>query len=277
MMRFRTRLSCELLETRANPSGNVTATVLGGSLRLVGDAGDNDISVSIFASGSVSVLGNFGTTVNGGSAFFGSGVTKDVRINLNAGNDALTIDGTVPRDLRVDLGTGDFDFMGTAFGPQPSLTVGRSLVVNAASVGDFILFDSIIVNGDAQFNFGAGNDGLAINQSIFHGNVDVNTGAGDDYVEFASNIFLPGPFDTHIGGRFRVRTGAGADVVRLTGVTFESCVLVDLGNEDDQLFVNNCVFQGFTSFDGGAGTDILQQANNAFESCVHVDDFEFEI
>src|SRR4029453_9596452 len=57
------------------------------------------------------IAGDAGTTVNGGESVFAKNVTSNVTIKLGDGNDMLDISETFdfPRNLVIDLGTGDDD------------------------------------------------------------------------------------------------------------------------------------------------------------------------
>src|SRR5262245_43598107 len=105
MRTFRT-LAVERLEERRLLAGNVTASVVNGNLVVSGDSASNDVVIAQTPSGIV-VLGQPGTTINGGASFTAVGVTGDVRVTLGGGNDTLQAAVAVPRDLTIDLGSGD--------------------------------------------------------------------------------------------------------------------------------------------------------------------------
>ena len=86
---YRPRL--EALETRLTPAGNVTAVLAGGTLTLTGDAQDNAIAVTQSAPSSFTISSDDGTTtINGGAdAVTITGVTRDLRVLLDGGNDRL--------------------------------------------------------------------------------------------------------------------------------------------------------------------------------------------
>ncbi|MDW7995997.1 MAG: hypothetical protein RMI91_15225, partial [Gemmatales bacterium] len=123
-MRIRSRfaqLRIEPLEGRSLPAGNVTATLIAGTLRIVGDAAGNDITVNVIGS-SVVVTGNSGTgtTVNGVStpASFPATQVKALDIRMNDGNDEVEVDGlnlTRTSSLRGGDGDDDFTIMNSYF------------------------------------------------------------------------------------------------------------------------------------------------------------------
>ncbi len=83
------RLSCDQLEDRDNPAGNVSAVIgADGVLYIRGDAADNVFSVRQNNFGDLFVFGVSGTTINGQSAvYLGRGYPTAVSIVTDAGND----------------------------------------------------------------------------------------------------------------------------------------------------------------------------------------------
>ncbi|MCS7015376.1 MAG: hypothetical protein NZM42_04555, partial [Gemmatales bacterium] len=70
----------------------MTATLIAGTLRIVGNSDDNHITVNVNVSGiSVVVTGNSGTTVNGVStpAIFPATQVKALDIRMNDGDDVV--------------------------------------------------------------------------------------------------------------------------------------------------------------------------------------------
>src|SRR5262245_59984329 len=104
------RLCVELLEDRCLLAGNVTAAVVNGSLIVTGDAESNDVLLVQTAQG-IEVHGVVFsgeppavTTVNGGESFTAVGLTRDIKVDLGAGNDTLGAAFVAPGDLTVDMG-----------------------------------------------------------------------------------------------------------------------------------------------------------------------------
>src|SRR5262245_2693277 len=73
----RANLGLERLDDRIVPAGNVTGTVLDGTLTLIGDPQSNNIEISGFQ-GNIRVTGQGGTTVNGAASADFSGAYQDV-------------------------------------------------------------------------------------------------------------------------------------------------------------------------------------------------------
>src|SRR5258708_6010556 len=89
------RPALEGLERRALLAGNVTAFFNSGSLLLSGDAAANGVSIEQVAGGKYVVSGfaldGSPTLINGAPYKVFSGVTNDVAVNLEGGNDLLVI------------------------------------------------------------------------------------------------------------------------------------------------------------------------------------------
>jgi hypothetical protein len=117
-----THLLCrrvELLESRIALAGDVTAQLIGGHLVITGDAQANAFEIFETVGGTISAVAyvlkslDDSTTINGSSQPFTiSGVTRDVRISLGAGDDLLRVGKTgesfrALRDLKISGGDGD--------------------------------------------------------------------------------------------------------------------------------------------------------------------------
>jgi len=115
-----TRLNCEQLETRENPDGNVSVSIINGGIVIVGDAASNWVSLQQNAFGDVFVFGFGNTLVNGQTAIFlGRGIPGDVQIFLGDGNDRTEVIGVRAASVLIASGTG-FD---------------QNLVLNTATIG----------------------------------------------------------------------------------------------------------------------------------------------
>jgi hypothetical protein len=132
----RTRLNCEQLEARENPSGNVSVFLSGGSLFVIGDGNHNAATTRQDSSGNIVIAGVSGTTINGQSvivlppivpfnAVFDGGfgfdqidisglqVANNLRVAGGPGNDLVTIrDGTSSAFMNVTLDDGNDTLIG---------------------------------------------------------------------------------------------------------------------------------------------------------------------
>lgn len=117
----RRTLSFQPLEDRSLMAGNVTAAVQNHALVINGDNQGNAIEIQQVGDGQFKIFAIDGSTkINDQTtAQTFSGVTGDFKINLKGGSDTLSIDNaahavpvmTLPGNLNVDLGSGDFDFV----------------------------------------------------------------------------------------------------------------------------------------------------------------------
>jgi hypothetical protein len=202
-------LTVESLEPRALPDGNVSASVVGGSLILRGDHLDNGVVLDQrgLGAGEVRVISDATTTVNGegGAAVVFSGVTRDVRVRLLAGDDRLDVVGVaVPRDLDIGAGAGD-DVVSLT-----GVTVRRDLTVVARDGGDVVAVVAAAVHGLTRVDTGDGGDTALLSRSTFRGGASLRTGAGDDLLFLGGSAFR---------GRLSVETGPGDDRVTRARVT----------------------------------------------------------
>src|SRR4051812_27988873 len=177
------RLTMESLESRQMMTGNVLVSVSGGDLVVTGDGGANEVRIIQSLQNGAPIAGRFfitgqnGTRINGQVAgqFFHN-VTDDVRINLNGGNDRLTLgDGVsnghfmVPDDLEIDMGAGS----------------------------DVLRLDNITVRDDARLVTGAGNDSVIVTGTVGalpgvdngDNNLTIETGDRPDNV-LLQNVFV---------------------------------------------------------------------------------------
>lgn len=287
------RLAMESLETRQMMTGNVLVSVSGGNLVVSGDSGGNELRIIQSLQNGAPIAGRFfitgqnGTTINGQTVgqFF-QNVTGDLQINLDGGNDRLTLgDGVsnsrfiVPRDLQVDMGDGN----------------------------DVVRLDRVSVRDDARLVTGAGSDGVFVKGAI-GGLAGVDNGQNDltiDTGDRADNIFLENVFVRHnlsvntgnddftdvidmhfmnIGNDTDVRTGAGGDIVRVSDVGFNDDLTIDTGSGNDSVSIDRCqvdelflslgtdsdaltlrnTFGRRASLNGGLGSDTLSQSGNSF-------------
>jgi hypothetical protein len=154
--RLSAKLSCEALEARENPSGNVTATLLGGTLIVNGDALDNQFSIQQDAAGNMFIFGLNGTLINGVSTLFvGRGLLTNLFVNSWQGNDAVHI-----------AGVGAFGSMFVSLGDEAD----QLLMVNSGAT--FLAID-------AQ----GGNDAVALAGVVGFFAVDVTGGTGTDVIQ----------------------------------------------------------------------------------------------
>jgi hypothetical protein len=196
--------SFDPLEDRLTPAGNVTASVVAGTLRITGDALANAVLIAQSGFKQFKVIGSFdanllATSINGtpNGVFVANNVTN-VSANLNAGDDELTFDAffgplTVPGNVSINMGAGNNNF--SAVGPGNFLSIfGNLTVINGAGNSGAFLED-VNIGGAASFNHAAtGNSNVDIRTSGAVNNswksLNIANGTGDDFTSIADTNFI---------------------------------------------------------------------------------------
>ena len=203
-------------------AGNVAVALSGGNLNITGDDSANIIAVQQNANGSWQITGA-ATQVNGSTKPLAvTGVTGSVTINLNGGNDVLTmVAGKVPGHLTILGGAGSDATTLT------NLQIGTFLHFEGNAGNDTLAINNVHVS-DPTFAFfstidmGDGNDVVALNNFIDQ-DVEVTLGNGNDVLAISNATYLGGPFQ-----RLRINAGGGTDSVALTNVA-TGPLFVDMG------------------------------------------------
>ena len=128
-------LGLEQLERREVLAGNVAAAIRGGDLFVTGDNLGNDITITRSGASGITITGN-GTTVNGQAAVTLANFRRNMIVDLNGGDDAVTFKSTsdnlfsILGNLHVtaDGGNDKVNFADT--------TIGGLLFVNTGSGND---------------------------------------------------------------------------------------------------------------------------------------------
>jgi hypothetical protein len=176
------RLSCDQLEPRDNPAGNVTAVILpNGYLYVRGDAADNLFSIQQNAAGDLYVFGRSGTTVNGlGWVYLGRGNLTGVSVIADAGNDLAEMIGVRASDLIYTQMGNEND--GVA---MYGCTAGR-MSLQMEGGDDIVAMDGVYVGGYAEVLGGSGFDTIdyrtyAIGAGFYYTDVERQIGGGYGY------------------------------------------------------------------------------------------------
>ena len=177
------QLRVENLEQRQMMAGDVAVGVVNGDLMVTGDSQDNSISVYQISNGDWVVSGNSSdgslTKINGVVAKIGghdysfgvfSGVTDDVDIDLNGGDDNVQMYGQ--------------------YGGQPAV-VPDDLRIKMDSGHDKVILHDLHVADDTYIRTGSGNDLVYVRDSVFgflgddggNNDLDIRTSTGSDKVE----------------------------------------------------------------------------------------------
>lgn len=229
----------EPLESRWLRAGNVLASVVHGNLIITEDpltAGtDNQIQVDQIGvpPGTFNIVGGGTTTVNGGAAATLPGVVKGVIIDLNGGDDQLTVTTSlIGGNLTIDMGDGDNTALITA------TTVRRNVTV----IG------------------GAGRDDVGILGSTIGSNVVIDSGDGDNRNDIGGDFdFLSTTTAIHpvrIRGGLRVEGGIDSDDVSIQNTTISKDAALHLGDGDNDVTISGITrIAGQLEESGGIGPD----------------------
>jgi hypothetical protein len=262
MNRQKNRRSFERLETRQMMAGNVSAAVVGTNLTITGDNLENYLTLhEIGATGRWEVVG-LKTSINGNAPHFStSGPIESITINLNGGNDRLTIQGGGISSLNINAGDGNDRTI------LANLQIGNLLFNGDSSDdpkggNDSLTINSTNVSGQSTINLDGGNDSATVNNSQL-GTLSIDGGAGND----STNIK-----NSHVGKSLTLIGEDGNDATTLKNLTIGTFLHYEGDNGDendgfptsgggnDRLVINNVqvtdsTFAFFSSIDMQDGND----------------------
>ncbi|ADB14799.1 hypothetical protein Psta_0103 [Pirellula staleyi DSM 6068] len=236
------KLMFQNLEARSMMAGDVTAAVVGGDLVLTGDNQDNAIVVKQFLGNQFLVAGlnadGSPTTINGqaNQLFTFNG---DLRVQLNGGDDVITLDK--PQLLNPIFGVSTTKFPG-----------------------------AVSVEGNN------GNDKLILRDVSIRETLDVDMGNGDDLVQ-GTNVEI-GLLDgnaTNLNGNVTILMGEDEDTVNFSQLDVDGLFQVDLGSEDndDEVFLmQDSTLNAGLLVATGRGDDSVTLRNSKVETVVVVTD-----
>ncbi|AMV25787.1 hypothetical protein VT84_15425 [Gemmata sp. SH-PL17] len=159
-----TNLTCEYLEDRDTPAGNVTAMLSGGALIVTGDDAFNRVRIEQDGAGNLSVIGLAGTTVNGQSAvYIGQGIPSGVFVDLGNGQDYLEMVGVYAGTINVQGGNdGDGLYL---------WNVGASgnIEVHSGEANDTLFASGVVAGGALVLDGGNAYDIIHVDNSWGNG------------------------------------------------------------------------------------------------------------
>ena len=271
----RTALKMESLETREVMS-NVTANVVAGDLNVTGDNGGSDLEIRQLDHDSYRVTAKNGTGINGiypnwwgsGSLQFDfHGVTDDVRINMNGGNDRVTIGANaatthVRDDLAVNMG-GGHDTLNLY-----RVAAGDDMWLNGSSGGDKVY----LYGSDSGTRTADGDVALDYFEDIdvIHTDVDRALTVYNPNATGTVDVYLYG---VDVGQDLRVTTGHGRDDIDIVGTQIRDDLLITTGNGGDRIDVVSTQIADDTElFVGGQdfGNDRITLTNSSTRDRLHV-------
>lgn len=276
------KLRLESLESKRMLAGDVAVSVVAGSLVIDGDDLDNQIAITSGQEpGSYIVRGLEGTTVTlvgsdaaGGSEVAVTGVRRDVRVALGAGNDVVQVgDATFRESLRIATGEGDDTVV--IGGPRPNETLPDAEEA------------LVRVGGGLHIETGAGADTVTVASASVRGHLGIGAGEGDDTVRLGRRLEEPTPesladtpaessIDTaalRVGGGVGVRLGDGTDGLAAAGVASPS-FRVHGGAGDDSIRLQSLSTGGLAIGGGGeeGADEVLLDRVHARNAQVHTGD-----
>ncbi len=246
-------------------AGDITATVTGGSLHLVGTANAESLEIDQLGVGAneFRLVPSLGTTVNGmATPVTLGGVTKDVVIDLGNGGDGVVVAGVrVKRDVVIQGG-----MAGTIDVTLVGVTVDRD-VRAATPISNVVLaVNSSTVRRNVRFDGGSAGDVCNVIASLVRGNVDQEGNGGGDLLRVDSSRVLGkitgdgGPSNddlevelTHCGKGVDWTGGDNNDSVLLHAADVDGDVKVDGAGGDDDVTIDACEIAGGITIGFGDG------------------------
>ncbi|MFN7289305.1 MAG: hypothetical protein ACK5YR_05720 [Pirellula sp.] len=293
----RNRLGFESLERRALMAGDVFVAIEGELLRVEGHNLANQVTLAQSSTGDLVVSGQNGTTINGlPSVRFARPVINAAEIRMEGGDDAIVLRGLrVANDLFVDLGAGNDRLTSPATAP---ISVGANALIYGEAGNDTVQLNRAKVFEDLYIDGGIGaltatitnssidksmaivgdeaNDSVSVVGSTVGLDLSIETKGGSDTVRVsqlqAFNLLINTDSNAAAGRDvvnisnasvvedIGIFTGAGDDVVRMTGTTSNK-VTVSLDQGNDRLEATNVVAATDIIFEGGAGIDTLLETD----------------
>ena len=260
-----TALRVEVLEDRTVPAGNVTATLVGNTLRIVGDQQDNKIFVYSAENQGVVVVvveGADSTEINGflQPVSFPAASVAGLDIRMNGGNDSVTLGKTrsntvtgltLSRLLQYNGGNGD-DTLEVA-----NVSVARTTTIRGGG-GD----DSVTINNGSHFSSSVSisldtgslneNESVSIDNATFDKPTAIRGSDVDSTVNITANTG-----STTFNASLTIRTQSGDDQVTLDEADVSSGPLtIGTGDGDDQVTLDDGTYK-ILSLNTGLGDDTV--------------------
>ena len=194
-LRAQCPVALEALEPRTLLSGNVLVAASGGNLLITGDTSANDIVLSGFMGNVTVASGGSATTINGaaGPTLF-AGITKNVTVNLLAGDDALDLNGLhVSGGLTVNMGEDNntVSVEDGSYDGNVNITGGSGVdTINATGPG---------IRGSLTIAHGNGVSQVILTDMHVAKGMTVASGAGPSSSLVTSSVTVGGPVTVTVG------------------------------------------------------------------------------
>ena len=236
----------ESLELRNLLAGNVTTSVTSGQLVITGDSASNEIVITQVDPTTYKVAGTSGTKVDGHSSSTVPGITIGINVQLNDGNDAVTLKNLSLNGMILLMGNGN----------------------------DTVVATGCTESGGVGFFEGAdGNNTFTITNCIFNAGLTIAGHAGRDTVAMSKVSVI---------GGLQIELGDGANALSMSNVTVSgqqvppvedvprAGAIITTGSGADVIAMNNVNIVGFTQIDTQGGNDSVTIANSSFGNPVTV-------
>jgi hypothetical protein len=220
----------------------ITVTVDGdGNLIIEGTSEDDIVTITGVGTGTGTYIVTTQQGVQPPQTQTVTGVTDDIRVNLHAGNDQLTMNNIfITGSIIVDMESGN-----------DTVTLGNSDVVSTQQ--------------DLDVDLGTENDVLNGRRIFIAGDQILVGGDGDDDLIF-DGIASPFTLSTSAGGSATWTTGIGDDSVHIIYAFIVGAFTIDLGAGNDSLDIFGSAASGDVTFVGGAGVDGFIVDTNFFDA-----------
>jgi len=247
----------------------VLVSVTDGDLVVTGDGQADQVTIiqSIQngspIDGRYFITGQNGTIINGTDNGYVEGVTDDIRVNLNGGNDVLRMgngvngDFIVPDDLEINTSAGNDIVVVDA------VTVRDDAAVDTSTGADSLFFKGTVgglgglaeVDGgdnDLTINTGAGRDSMSLMNTFVRDDLNINAGPALDLAADSVELRV-----MNVGDDTTINTGGGGDRVILRDVGFNDDLTVNTGAGNDTVSLSACQVDAFFA-NLGSGDDTLR-------------------
>ncbi|APZ95970.1 hypothetical protein [Fuerstiella marisgermanici] len=241
------------LEERRLMTGDVKVLLSSTDSRdlvINGDNSSNDILIEEVGIDRIRVTGQNGTRINGGMRPVTLTVTDDVNVNMNGGDDSVTIrnlnlDNAYHNDLNINLGSGR-DTLNIE-----ATDVARHVNAKGGDGNDYLGFREIHV-GDLLVDGEYGDDRFRLNEVVADASVTLD--GGEDWDSFEVR-------DSVVGNDLIVTGDSGDDRVFIDAIDVADDIRVNLGSGDDDVNIYSSDADDI-SVVGGTGDDSVGLSYN---------------
>lgn len=284
----------EPLESRWMRAGNVLAAVVQGNLVITEDpatpATDNQIQIDQIGVpfGTFNITGGGTTTVNGGAAATLPGVVKDINVDLDGGDDLVTVTtAVIGGNLKIEMGVGDNTVLITNTEVRRNLTVtgennrddlgildstiGANLLfkpfcgVNRMQIGDDLnprtqSFAPVDIRGSLRMEGNCDIDDVSIVNTTVSKDVALHLGEGVNDVTISGITAFGGPLNIS-SGVFADKVVLGNSNGKATDTLLIGDVSLNLGDGDNDVLIKKMTMGSGLTITSKIGDDDVTISN----------------